>query len=87
MTGHPTFAIDQVFNPSNRGGPLVTGRAEGASLEVGTRLVLDNDPPDEVTVLGVEFATETALTSGTITVVLSSDLAGRIRPGVVLRVR
>lgn len=79
------FVVDDVFTPIHRAGPLVTGHAEEMKIENGTRLVLEGDPSDEVTVLGVEFATENALTEGSLTLVLSSDLAGRIRRGVVLR--
>jgi len=79
------FVVDEVFRPSSRPGPLVVGRAEAMDVEPDMRLVLeDQRGRAAVTVLSVEFATPRSLAEGATTLVLDSDLDGRVRPGVDL---
>jgi hypothetical protein len=79
------FVVDEVFRPSGRPGPLVVGRVEAMDVERDMRLVLEDEAGRAtVTVLSVEFATPRSLAAGSTTLLLSSDLDGRVRPGVEL---
>jgi hypothetical protein len=81
----PRFIVEEVFAPAGRAGPLVVGRVEGTVVERGAQLVLvDEHGRATVEVLAVEFATPRGSAEGTTTLVLSSDLDGRVRPGVHL---
>jgi hypothetical protein len=81
----PRFIVDEVFTPAGRPGPLVVGRPEGMHVERGLRLDLhDENGRATVEVLAVEFATPHTTAHGTTTVVLSSDLDGRVRAGAHL---
>lgn len=81
----PRFIVDEVFTPAGRRGPLVVGRSEGLHVERGLRLDLhDEHGRATVEVLAVEFATPRTAADGTTTIVLSSDLDGRVKAGAHL---
>jgi hypothetical protein len=77
--------VDEVFTPAGRVGPVVVGRAEGMEVEPGMRLVLEDERGRAtVHVISVEFATPRSLATGRTTLVISSRLDGRVRPGAHL---
>ncbi len=79
------FVVDEVFRISGRPGPLVVGRAEELDVERCMHLVLEDEQGSAaVEVLSVEFATPRTSAEGTTTLMLSSDLDGRVHPGVEL---
>ena len=78
----PRFIVDDVFAPAGRAGRLVVGRTEGMHVELGLRLDVDDEHGRAtVEVLAVEFATPDTTARGTTTIVLSSDLDGRVKAG------